>query len=255
MSHMHATGFWMTSKKELTLIKYGLLYNRYAGFDARNICAEGWGLPTTTELTDFVLGICSGTRYVDDDGPGNDAVSTIGGEAKKLRAIGDFWEANEESTDIKGFHAVGAGFRTDYTGQFNWFRETCFLLSKSTHPVYPYLSIGLTITAGVEGNPSSSYFEGYVYSDAYDQKCGVSIRPVKDSTSLSEGQTGIYTGNDGKTYLTACIGGKEWVVRNIAETKFRTGEAIPEITDNGTWTALTTAGMCAPGNNWTNVFM
>jgi hypothetical protein len=37
---------------------------------------------------------------------------------------------------------------------------------------------------------------------------GHSVRLVKESTSLSDGQEGTYTGNDGKVYKTICIDGR-----------------------------------------------
>jgi hypothetical protein len=85
------------------------------------------------------------------------------------------------------------------------------------------------------------------------KKSGLSIRPIKDSTTLSDGETGTYTGNDGKVYRTICIGTQEWVADNLAETKFRNGDDIPIVTDNATWDALETAGMCAYDNDDNNI--
>ena len=34
-----------------TEVEYGYLYNWYAATDARNICAEGWEVPTTAQWT------------------------------------------------------------------------------------------------------------------------------------------------------------------------------------------------------------
>jgi len=76
-----------------------------------------------------------------------------------------------------------------------------------------------------------------------------------DSTTLTDGQTGTYTGNDGKIYPTVCIGTQEWVACNIAETKYRDGSNIPEVTDNATWAALTTGALCAYENNWDNAYV
>ena len=81
----------------------------------------------------------------------------------------------------------------------------------------------------------------------------MSIRLIKDSTTLTHGQTGTYTGNDGKVYRTICIGTQEWLADNLCETLYRDGSPIPEVTDNATWAALTTGALCAYNNDWNNV--
>ena len=46
---------------------------------------------------------------------------------------------------------------------------------------------------------------------------GASIRLVKNSTTLTPGQTGTYIGNDGTTYNTICIGTQEWMSEDLRE--------------------------------------
>jgi hypothetical protein len=55
---------------------------------------------------------------------------------------------------------------------------------------------------------------------------------LKDSTTLSHGQTGTYIGNDGKVYNTICIGTQEWLSQDLQETKYRNGSIIPELQSN-----------------------
>ena len=62
-----------------------------------------------------------------------------------------------------------------------------------------------------------------------------------------------YTGNDGKIYRTVKIGTQVWTAENLAETKYRNGNTIPEVTDDIDWAALTTGALCAYGNDWSNV--
>ena len=78
---------------------------------------------------------------------------------------------------------------------------------------------------------------------------------MKTTTSLTHGQTGTYTGNDGKIYRTICIGTQEWLADNLCETKYRNGDSIPEVTDDSAWAALTTGAMCAYNNDWSNVLI
>ena len=84
---------------------------------------------------------------------------------------------------------------------------------------------------------------------------GISIRLVKDSTSLTHGQTSHYTGNDGKVYRTICIGTQEWLADNLCETEYRDGTPIAEVTDGTAWAALTTGARCSYNNDEDNAFL
>jgi uncharacterized protein (TIGR02145 family) len=52
--------------------------------------------------------------------------------------------------------------------------------------------------------------------------------------------TATVTDIDGNTYLTIKIGTQLWMAENLKTTKYNDGTAIPNITDNATWAALTT---------------
>mgnify|MGYP006914138474 FL=1 len=80
----------------------------------------------------------------------------------------------------------------------------------------------------------------------------MSLRIVKKSTTLLNGEEGTYTGNDGKAYRTICIGTQEWLADNLCETKYRNGDMIPIVTDNTAWAALTTGAMCYYDNDINN---
>jgi hypothetical protein len=51
---------------------------------------------------------------------------------------------------------------------------------------------------------------------------------------------GAYTGNNGKAYDGVVIGTQVWINRDLEETLFNNGTAIPNITDNTAWSSLTT---------------
>jgi len=85
-----------------------------------------------------------------------------------------------------------------------------------------------------------------------DKDMGYSVRLIKDSTTLTHGQTGTYVGNDNRIYQTVCIGTQEWLSENLMETKYRNGDAIPEVRDNTAWAALTTGARCSYNNTITN---
>jgi len=62
---------------------------------------------------------------------------------------------------------------------------------------------------------------------------------------------GTMTDQDGNTYKTITIGTQTWMAENLRVTKYRNGDAIPNVTDNAAWIALTT-GACCTYENTTN---
>ncbi len=83
---------------------------------------------------------------------------------------------------------------------------------------------------------------------------GCSVRLVKESTSLTHGQTGTYVGNDGRTYKTICIGNQEWLAEDLAETKFKNGDFIPLVPDATDWSNTVDSAMCYYENVEDNAF-
>jgi hypothetical protein len=163
----------------------------------------------------------------------------------KLREVGlMYWDYDDGVTNEMGFNARGGGVRKPdgsfygikMTGAFTWSDSTFYYQSS-----YVEYSSGMLLIEGENSTGISA------------RRYGQSARLIKDSTILTHGQTGTYIGNDGKIYRTICIGTQEWLAENLCETKYRNGEDIPEVTDNGAWAALTTAGMCAYNNDWSNV--
>ena len=57
-------------------------------------------------------------------------------------------------------------------------------------------------------------------------------------------QAGTMTGNDGTTYQTIQIGSQLWMAEYLMETQYANTDAIPEVTDNGTWAGLSTGARC-----------
>jgi len=208
----------------ITAIKYGALYNWYAATDARLICAEGWEVP---DESDFI----TLREYVG----GYDFAGNV------LKEIGTtyFDEPITVATNEYRFNGRGAGYRA-ISGLFSDFKISTFYYTLTENPP-DVKTIGLI-------NEYESFESG-----SAEKFYGGSIRLVKTTTALTHGQTGTYTGNDGKVYRTICIGTQEWLADNLAETKFRNGDTIPEVTDNSAWAALTTAGMCYYDNDINNM--
>jgi uncharacterized protein (TIGR02145 family) len=205
--------------------KYGLLYNWYAVNDSRDIANVGWHVPTSSEFYGLVI--------------------SIGGNSNgaKLKVAGiEFWNSpNAGATNEFHFNAVGGGKIDPYYSQFMYFKTQSIYLSK---------------------NMNTGYFSGLrLYNDmemssinSFGINGGYSIRLVKDSTDCSTwGEEGTYVGNDGRIYRTICMGSQEWLADNLAETKYRNGDSISEVTNTTTWTSLTTGALCAYNNDWNYV--
>lgn len=84
------------------------------------------------------------------------------------------------------------------------------------------------------------------------------VRLVKRTTSLANGESGTYIGNNGVEYPTICINGREWLAANLIETNYRNGDSIPEIVDNTLWNRNMVDGIgqrCSYNNNEENAFI
>ena len=212
----------------VTAVKYGLLYNWFAATDARNIAADGWEVPTDTQLDSLVT-------YLG-------GILVAGGELKESGLL-YFNTPNTGAVNSVGFNGRGNGIRqaggtfSDIKNNFNIWNKTDFNATIAfQHTLGIHSSTG--ITNG--GLPKTS---------------GMGVRPIKTTTTLTHGQTGTYTGNDGKVYRTICIGTQEWLADNLCETKYRNGDTIPEVTNNAEWAALSTGALCAYNNDWSNVLI
>ena len=207
-------------------VVYGYLYNWYAATDARNIAAAGWHVPTENEFK----------TLFDYLGAGGDYVTNIIGV--KLKEIGlTYWDSpNTGATNETKFNGRGSGSRDWTAGVFGFIKATMILWAT------PQKSITLSYTNNSAAINIGNTFKTY----------GLGIRPLKDTTTLTHGQTGTYTGNDGKVYRTICIGTQEWLADNLCETLYRDGTPIPEVTDAGAWVALTTGARCSYDNDESN---
>lgn len=202
-------------------IEYGYLYNWYAATDVRNIANIGWHLSTYEEWQTL-------QTYL-----GGAAIA--GGKLKQTEF--SYWNTpNTGATNETNFNARGTG-RRDESSAFSTLNQTGYW--------YSYLS----------SSPSTAYHWTMYYNNddvqgggTINSKNGIAVRLVKDATSLTHGQTGVYVGNDGRIYRTICIGAQEWLADNLAETKYRNSDLIPIVTDNTAWAALTTGAMCSYNN-------
>jgi uncharacterized protein (TIGR02145 family) len=208
----------------LPISGFGLLYNWYTVNDSRNIANTGWHVPSNVELTTLQTYLGGWT--------------IAGGKLKETGFI--YWnDPNIGATNEVGFNLRGAGYR--FNGYYVSFKGTTMI--RSSVKSNPNSYVGLSLNNGQQ----------FEIGDSYNDNYGCSVRLIRDSTTCSNGETGSYTGNNGKVYRTICIGNQEWLADNLAETKYRNGDTIPEVTDNTAWTGLTTGALCAYNNDWSYV--
>lgn len=208
--------YWRLSKSE-ERIKYGFLYNWYAVSDARNIAATGWHVASSAEYSTLV--------------------TYLGGSSAAALALmsSDALHWSSPGSNTSGFDGRGNGTR----------RYNDYLFYGLRGFSYYRTSNGATSLFRLEDGVAAT-------TSGYTAASGCSVRLIKDSTALAHGETGTYTGNDGRVYKTICIGTQEWLSESLAETKYRDGSVIPEVTDTATWSALVTGAICAYDNNQSN---
>lgn len=211
------------------ICKNGYLYNWYSVDDSRLLANDGWHVPSAFEMQTLKIFI------------------TSGGSLKETGFI--FWNApNTGATNNSHFFARGAGVRSS---AFFELLQTFYLWNSNNYAallaLYSSLSYNSAIFRSSDVPPLPP---SYLILQKY---FGCSARLLKDSTTLSNGETGLYFGNDGKIYTTICIGAQEFLSVNLQETKFRNQEPIPLITNQSAWSALTTAGYCFYNNDISNV--
>lgn len=217
---------WWNLQGVSRVSNYGALYNWYAATDARNISSsDEWIIPSKVnfETLDTFLG-------------GN---TVAGGKLKELNAL--YWDSpNTDASNLAKFNARGSSHRN--AGGFYILNRFAWLWTSTAN--------GDTFwhTYRIAYNSAATAFVSGLSAE------GKGIRFVNNTTSLLDGESGTYTGNDGKIYRTICIGTQEWLADNLYETKFRNGDIIPNVTEQSLWNALTTGGMCYYNNDKANAY-
>ena len=219
--------YWTLEGKQYDVtLGYGFHYNWYAVNDERNIAAAGWRVPQDDDFP--IL-----RAYYDSEG--NDWSNTAGGHLKETGT--DFWDApNTDATNTDGFNARGAG-AIDGAGAFYLRKETCYFWHKEESGTNPNNALFSSLL-----HDSNTFHTGWLGGASHSttpKTYGFSVRLVKESTTLSHGETGIYVGNDGKVYPTVCIGTQEWLAHDLCETRYRDGNVIQEVDTVGGWGTLT----------------
>jgi uncharacterized protein (TIGR02145 family) len=208
------------------------LYNWYAATDVRNISAAGWEVPTMSDYQILANYLGAGGNY---------GTNVVGGKLKDTGLT--YWlSPNVGATNEVGFNGIGSGGRIG--AGFSGLRSSMGLWVRNN-------------ASAANGNLALLYNSSQNFASStnasYPKFNGYSLRLKKITTSLVNGQTGTYVGNDGKTYDTICIGTQEWMSENLTETKYRNLFPIQNVPVQSTWNGLTTGGYCIYNNDPLNV--
>lgn len=118
----------------------------------------------------------------------------------------------------------------DITGQINYLYK---------HGPAPFCGMGDVNNSGSTNALDITYMINYLYKSGADPDCGPA--------------TGTVTDIDGNVYQTIKICDQWWMVENLKVTHYRNGDAIPNATDDGIWSGLTTGAYCEYNNDLNNV--
>lgn len=77
----------------------------------------------------------------------------------------------------------------------------------------------------------------------------LAISCKKDNDTNNPTPDGTVTDIEGNVYHTVIIGTQTWMVENLKTTKYRNGDAIPNITNGSAWSNLTTGAQCNYNND------
>jgi uncharacterized protein (TIGR02145 family) len=215
-------------------VTYGILYNWFAVSDVRNIANTGWKAPQQSDFTSLVT-------YLDPAylGGSPDYTNNIAGTKMKEVGIAYWRSPNSSATNSSAFNLRGNGERGS-SGAFGSINDAGGLFTSEETGIGSSFAWGGAAFHSFDGFSTASYTP--------NKKDGLGVRLLKETTTLLHGETGTYTGNDGKTYRTICIGTQEWLADNLSETLYRNSDPIPDITDGTTWSGLTTGARCFYNN-------
>ena len=201
---------------------FGFLYNFDAVTNTQISSNNVWRVPTKVDFELLVTYLTNTVKNSND-----------------LRLVDQttYWDVNNtNASNSTGFNSVGSGVRND--DGFSGIKNNLSYRSKTS--ASSGLDWKLTIESGI---PDLIITSGTSKND------GCPVRLVKTGTTLTNGQTGTYTGNDGTIYTTICVGTQEWLSQDLRETKYRNMTTIPNVTDQTTWGGLSTGAYCIYDNN------
>lgn len=232
-------------------INYGFLYNSNAVNDDRNITSSGWKIPLIddwNELTSYLI-----TEYLDV------TESNISKHLKSKKSVDSplgwsyntkphpRWDADAThyGLDTFGLNILPAGWiKFDDDFNYSGARAYFWLKNQTTGTPPKNYSIRFNSNTGTIANPIS-YNDNYGFSvRCFRELTTDEMKQHNDGDLLDGTQMDEYVGNDGLKYRTVKIGEQVWLSENLCETRFRNGDAIPDLFLAEDWDQETMPGRC-----------
>jgi len=210
---------------------YGYLYNSFVYLNGNQISSEdNWRIPDKDDFD--TLGVFVGGTLTAN---GPNAGAAVLDCSDHLEVASNWISLGTPALNSVGFNAKSSGVRHSYASNFSQLGYYASYKTLTPIPGLEQYLYDFTLRNDVN----------YALYNAFNSKVyGLSIRLIRTvGSGLSNGQTGTYTGNDGKVHGTICIGTQEWLSENLKETQYRTHSLIPIVQDM-TWYALSTGARC-----------
>lgn len=165
------------------------IYGRlYVWGDAKNLCPEGWSLPSKGEWEELIKSVGDGSAK-----KAGKALKTTSG-----------WKNDGNGTDKYGFSALPAGFWSNYSsdGGYYGLEGAAHFWSATATESGSNSAYGLKLEFNVDSAWMSEY---YVTGDYY---YALSVRCILDENYFVDNR-------DGKTYRMVKIGDQVWMAQNL----------------------------------------
>ena len=216
--------WWSTVQSDEGYMNITLDINNGAGHGGSN---NSWGNSVRCILGTLSIPVISSSQAGALDIMPNSAtirgtVTDVGGPPVTSRGI--CWNINQFPTIADSKTSEGSGF-----GHF-----TSLLTGLSPKTTYFFRAYAIN-SAGI------SYGESYFFTTQSEN--------IQFNPNLSYGSVADV---DGNVYKTIAIGQQTWFAENLRTTKYNDGTAIPKVTDNTTWSYLTSGAYCYYNNDETN---
>lgn len=166
-----------------------------------------------------------------------------------------YTETQTPTTNQNGLISIQIGGGTDFSS-INWANGPYFIKTETDIAggtnytitgTSQFLSVPYALTAGTAvslalTNKSSKSYDNYMKDDGtYMGLVRIIVQQPFDSVPT-------VTDIDGNIYSTVKIGKQVWMTSNLKTTHYRNGDAIPNVTSNSAWVALTTGAQCTYNN-------
>ncbi len=223
-------------------VLFGCLYNSFCTIDYRQFAPDGWRVMSWTDFYNLLVDL--NFLYSTGIAPYSNSAALPLSEPSSQYWLTPF----NAFTNACGWNGRGSSGRNGQTGNFSILKFQALYWNSDVYDLTRHRATEHRYNL----NPLVTSIGGIVYYS--EKKDGMAIRLIKDSTTLSNGESGTMSGNDGKIYPTICIRDKEYMAVNSCETKFRNGDIIPEVKLNSEWITQTTPAFCYYNNQQSNAF-